>query len=73
MMLFTCSLLSEHSQRAYLPGIICPNVVGVVSRNYESLASCLHRALIRDGDVYDSDVHTHSNVGSMLQSKGCKF
>jgi hypothetical protein len=37
-----------------------------------SLLSCLHRALIRDGDVYDSDVHTHTNVGSMLQSKECE-
>jgi hypothetical protein len=69
---FTCSLLSRHSQRACLPGITCPNVVGVVSRNHESLLSCLHRALIRYGDVYDSDVHTHTDVGSMLWSKECK-
>lgn len=72
VILFTCLLLSEHSQRACLPGITFPNVVGVVSRNLESLLSCVHRALIRDGNVYDSDVHTHADMGSMLQSKECK-
>ena len=68
-----CYFLHVHrSQRAFLSGITFPNIVGVVRRNHESLPSCLHRALIRDGDVYDSDVYTHTNVGSMLQSKECK-
>jgi len=55
-----------------LPGIACPNNVGVVSTNHESLLSCLHKALIKDKDVYDSDIHTHTNVGSIVQSKECK-